>query len=207
MFSLLELRMQKWVQQQGIYPALHVGNYLSFIQCRAEELWIQSPVWIWESSTTASLQNHIFKEDYWMCEPICELLASSVALIIFPLKYQMPNTHSSGQNLDMATRHSGFCPCFNFSYIFWPCINNLLPVNHFLYLGHQKMMLQTPQKLLWKNTIAFIWCYRIHEIPTYTSHLTGPCPVVIYDHMVTASRGGDRRSLYYQMATSLSPEP
>lgn len=55
------------------------------------------------------------------------------------------------------------------------------------------MMLCTPQKLLWRNTIAFSWCYRIHEIPTYRSHLTGPCPVVIYDHMVTASTGEEKK--------------
>lgn len=168
MFSLLELRMQKWVQQQGIYPALHVGNYLSFIQCRAEELWIQSPVWIWESSTTARLQNHIFKEDYWMCEPICELLASSVALIIFPLKYQMPNTHSSGQNLDMATRHSGFCPCFNFLYIFWPCINNLLPVNHFLCLTSENDATNSTEAALKEHNCFYMvlqnsWNTHIHK--------------------------------------------
>lgn len=87
MFSLLELKLQKGFQQQGIYPALHMVNYLSSTQCPDKEFQIQCLTRIWKSTTTARLQNHIFKEDNWMCEPLCELLASSVALIIFPLKY------------------------------------------------------------------------------------------------------------------------
>lgn len=99
----------------------------------------------------------------------------------------------------MAVRRSGFCSCFNFFYIIWPCINHLLPVNNFL-CKIRNMMLQVTQNLPWKNTIAFIWCYRIHEMPKYMGHLTAPCPLVIYDNVVTVSRGQDRRSFYYRMA-------